>query len=196
MDQRELAEKLLNEEKGTLLASSAVNKGLVRSELSRMCRQGVLERAARGVYVRAGELGDEMFSMQQRAKKIVYSHETALFLHGLTDRTPTLYSITVPNAYKPSSAVQERCRVYYVRPALIDLGKVLLPTGMGHKITSYDIERTMCDAVRSRAKMDRQIVMEALKNYATGKHDLNRLSEYAKVFGIHGILFQYLEVLL
>lgn len=196
MDRAQLVEKLLNDGNGTLFASVAVREGLPRSELSRMARLGELDRVERGVYVRAGELDDEMYSLQRRARKIVYSHESALFLHGLTDRTPILHSITVPNAYKPSSALKARCRVFYVRPELIGLGKMPLPTGMGHEVISYDRERTMCDVLRSREKMDRQIVIDALKRYVAANPDLNRLSEYGGKFGIRGVLRQYLEVLL
>ena len=196
MTQAQLVEKLLNEGNGTLFASSAVSKGLPRNELSRMVLLGELERVRRGVYVRAGELDDEMYSLQQRAGKILYSHETALFLHGLTDRAPSIYTVTVPSSYKPSLALKMRCRVYYVRPERIDLGKMLLPTGMGHEVISYDRERTVCDVLRSRRKMDRQIVIDALKRYVMEKPDFNRLSEYGEKFGIRGVLHRYLDVLL
>jgi len=61
----------------------------------------------------------------------------------------------------------------------------------------YDLERTLCDVIRSRNKMDRQIVIEALKNYVRNKEkDLHRLYIYAENFGVEKILHQYLEVLL
>jgi len=45
--------------------------------------------------------------------------------------------------------------------------------------------------------MDRQIVIEALKNYVRNKEkDLHRLYIYAENFGVEKILHQYLEVLL
>ncbi len=189
-------QNLLDEGHGMMLATTAVQAGFSRSGLSRMVQSGLLERVERGAYVRAGELGDEMYMLQQRAQKIVYSHETALFLHGLTDRTPSHYAITVPSAYKPSDALKSRCKVYYIRPELIDLGKAVLSTGMGHEVTSYNLERTVCDVVRSRNKMDRQIVAEALKNYVAGKPNLNLLAEYSEHFGVRRLLSQYLEVLL
>ena len=68
---------------------------------------------------------------------------------------------------------------------------------MGHTIIIYDLERTLCDVIRSRNKMDGQIVIEALKNYARSKEkDLHRLYRYAENFGVEKILHQYLEVLL
>ena len=67
---------------------------------------------------------------------------------------------------------------------------------MGHEVISYDRERTVCDVLRSRQKMDRQIVIDALKRYVMEKPDFNRLSEYGEIFGIRGVLRRYLEVLL
>jgi predicted transcriptional regulator of viral defense system len=135
--------------------------------------------------------------MQSSAKKIVYSHETALFFHRLTDRTPSRYSITVPSYYKPSKAVREKCGIYYVKPDMIDIGVVELPSGMGHNVTSYNVERTICDVIRSRNRIDSQIVADALKRYAAmGNKDLNRLADYARRFWVYKLLRQYLEVLL
>jgi hypothetical protein len=68
---------------------------------------------------------------------------------------------------------------------------------MGHTVIIYDLERTLCDVIRSRNKMDGQIVIEALKNYArSNEKDLHRLYRYAENFGVEKILHQYLEILL
>jgi hypothetical protein len=77
------------------------------------------------------------------------------------------------------------------------LGKTEKSSGMGHTVITYDLERTLCDVIRSRNKIDEQIVIEALKNYARSKEkDLHRLYRYAENFGVEKILHQYLEVLL
>ncbi|MDR1175474.1 MAG: type IV toxin-antitoxin system AbiEi family antitoxin domain-containing protein [Treponema sp.] len=189
--------QLLDQGKGLLFASKAVEAGLNRVQLSALVKDGFLERSGRGVYVPAGELGDEYFALQQRATKIVYSHETALFFHRLTDRTPVRYSITVPSSYKPSAMLKMSCKVFYIRQNLVDTGKIAMPSGMGHTIFTYDLERTVCDIVRSRNKIEGQIFIDTLKRYAVRKDkDLNRLSLYAKNFGISMLLHQYMEVLL
>jgi len=197
METTNLVHRLLDQENGVLLTSTATKAGLPRHKLAKLVADGVLERTVRGVYTEAGGMDDELFSLQQRAKKIVYSHETALFLLGLSDRTPFRYSVTVPSSYKPSQPLKESCKVYYIKPELIDLGKTQLPSGMGHSIVVYDVERTICDALRSRNKMDSQVVTDALKRYAARSDiNLNRLGDYAKNFGVYKLLRQYLEVLL
>ena len=178
-------------------AFEAEEAGLYRQQLSQFVKSGILERAERGIYVSPGELDDALFWMQQRAKKIIYSHETALFLHRVTDRTPIRHSITVPSSYKVSAALKKFCKIYYIKHDLMDLGKIEKVSGMGHTIVTYDLERTLCDAIRSRNRIDGQIVIEALKQYSQSKNkDLHRLYLYAGKFDIEKILYHYLEVLL
>jgi len=192
-----IVQQLLSSGNGMLTASQAVAAGLHRQQLADFVKNGILERAERGIYISPGGLDDALFWMQQRAKKIVYSHETALFLHRMTDRTPIRYSVTVPSSYKASAALKKSSKIYYIKQDLFDSGKTEKPSGMGHTVIIYDLERTLCDVIRSRNKMDRQVVIEALKNYARSKEkDLHRLYRYAENFGVEKILHQYLEVLL
>jgi predicted transcriptional regulator of viral defense system len=189
--------QLLDQGKGLLFASKAVEAGINRTRLSALVKGGFLERSGRGVYVPAGKPGDDYFALQQRAAKIIYSHETALFFHRLTDPAPVRHSITVPSSYKPSALLKRSCKIFYIRQSLADTGKIIMPSGMGHTIITYDLERTVCDIVRSRNKIEGQIFIDTLKRYAARKDkDLNRLSSYAKDFGISGLLHQYMEVLL
>jgi predicted transcriptional regulator of viral defense system len=175
----------------------AVEIGLGRQQLTGFIKSGILERAERGIYISPGGLDDALFWIQQRAQKIVYSHETALFLHRMTSRTPIRYSVTVPSSYKASAALKNSCKIYYIKQEFVDLGKTEKMSGMGHAIITYDLERTLCDIIRSRNKIDGQIVIEALKNYAKNKEkNLHRLYKYAENFGIEKILYHYLEVLI
>jgi predicted transcriptional regulator of viral defense system len=197
MESESILQNLLDDGNDVILASAAVQAGLSRAELSRLTERGILERTGRGVYVVSGGMGDELFSLQKRAGKIIYSHETALFLHGMTDRTPVRYSVTVPNYYKPSRLIKDKCKVYYIKLDMAKLGVMELSSGMGHQVIVYDAERTVCDAVRSRNKMDNQVFIDALRNYAARRDkDLNRIGDYARKMGVYRILRQYLEVLL
>jgi predicted transcriptional regulator of viral defense system len=192
-----IVQQLLSQGNGTLTSSQAAKAGLYRQQLAGFVKSGILERAERGIYISPDGLDDALFWIQQRATKIIYSHETALFLHKMTDRTPIRYSITVPSSYKASDALRKNCKIYYIKPELIELGKIETMSGMGNIIVTYDIERTLCDVIRSRNKIDNQIVIEAVKKYALRKDkDLHRLYKYAGNFGVEKIIHNYLEVLL
>jgi predicted transcriptional regulator of viral defense system len=193
----DLVNSVAKQNNGTLLASTAVRSGISRQQLAYLARTGVLERVRRGVYVPADSLEDPLYAIQAHSQKIIFSHETALFLHLMTDRTPAHYSVTVPSTYNPSEAIRDACTVYYIKPELLTLGTISLPSGMGHNIVTYDKERTLCDIVRSRNRLDEQLFLDALKGYAaqTDKN-LNRLADYAKQLNIFTVVSKYLEVLL
>ena len=87
--------------------------------------------------------------------------------------------------------------MYYIKPELFELGKTMLKTPAGNEVVAYDLERTICDVIRSRNKMGTETFLAALKMYAASpKKDLNKLNSYAKMMRVSNILRQYLEVLL
>jgi hypothetical protein len=68
---------------------------------------------------------------------------------------------------------------------------------IGNDIKLYNIERIICDIVRSRNKIDIQILNDALKRYIKLKSaDFNLLGEYAKKFHVDKIIKKYMEILL
>lgn len=193
----EKLENLIKQKNGTLFTSDLKDLNIPRIYLSKLVDAGKLERVSRGVYVTPGTIEDEMYYMQCKYPKIIYSHETALFSHGLTDRTPFEYSATVPGSYKVVENISENFKIYYIKNELHNLAVTDGKTSFGNKIKLYNVERTICDIVRSRNKIDTQIVNEALKRYVKKKSaDYTLLMEYAKKFKVEKLLKNYMEVLL
>lgn len=88
---------------------------------------------------------------------------------------------TVPSGYKVVSNVADRFKIYYVKKELHQLGLVSLKSSFGNQIRVYNIERTICDIVKSRSRVDIQILNEALRRYAKIKStDYSLLMDYAK----------------
>lgn len=171
--------------------------GFSRALLSTYVKHGLLERSRHGIYMLPNTVHDDMYTLMMRSDKIIFSHETALFLNGISERTPFMHSITIPsNSYLPNSLKGE-CTCYYIKPELHQVGMILEKTTMGNIVRCYNLERTICDILRSRSRLDDETVISALKNYAIyDKKDLNLLSIYAKQFKIVKELKKYLEVLL
>ena len=189
-------DKLMNDNKGIIKTSEAVQAGVSRTTLVTLAKNGKLERIAHGQYIRPDDVVDDLYLLQQRSEKIVFSHETALFLHDMTERTPFQHSMTIPSSSKLSRVLSEGCKVYYVKPELYTLGRCSVKSKMGHEIISYDAERTICDILRSRNRIDSQTFAEAMKAYASRKdQNWNNLREYAQSFRVTKLLRQYLEVL-
>ena len=138
-----------------------------------------------------------MYLLHLRCPQAVFSHDTALFLHDLTDREPLAYTVTVKSGYNPHRLKDDGVNVYRIKAELHSLGLSQTNTPFGNPVAVYDLERTVCDVVRSRSGMDAQILRDALRRY-TGRRDrdLRRLMRYAGAFHVENILRRYLEVLL
>jgi predicted transcriptional regulator of viral defense system len=193
----EKLEALMKSSKGVITAKLANAHDIHREYLSEFARQGKLERIAHGIYITPDVWEDKMLIHQLRKDKMVYSHETALFLNNLTDRDPVAYCVTVPTGYNTSKLNQDGLIVHTIKKELFDLGICTRQTAFGNDIRTYNIERTICDIVRDRNNQDAAVVADALKKY-TGRHDkdLNTLMKFARVFRVEKILRNYLEVLL
>ena len=190
-------EKLIKKQHGTILSLDLDKYEIPRTYLSMMVSEGKLERVERGIYVSSDSTHDEMFSMQKKYSKLIFSHETALYLHELSDRTPSEYSATVPSGYKVVENICEKFKVYYIKKSLHGLGVVTKETSFGNLIKVYEIERTICDIIRSRNRVDIQIINDALKRFVQLKSiDYSLLMDYAREFKIEALLINYLEVLL
>ena len=182
---------------GIINTKAAEAIGISRAMLSKLHKKNVIERIAQGQYVLAEDMADELLSIMLHSNNLVFSHETALFLNGISDRTPFEHSVTVSSDKRPPATVKELCKVYYIKPELFALGLTTLKTNYGNEVRVYDLERTICDCVRSRSRMGSETFLFALRMYAKRPDkNLNKLNTYAKALGISGVVRQYLEVLI
>ena len=180
-----------------ITTAQVVELGFSRALLSKYAKEGLLERGRQGVYILPDSVHDDMYTLMLRTDKIVFSHDTALFLNSLFERTPFKHTVTIPSNSVLSDVLMEECNCYYVKPELYELGVITKKTTFGNEVRCYNVERTICDVIRSRNRMDEESVTSALKNYAVYKDkDLNRLAAYAEKFRVSKILKQYMSVLL
>ena len=188
---------ILKQQSGVLLTSDLQKYGIPRTYLAVLEKNGEIQRLSRGVYSAADYLTDEMVAIQARFRGAIFSHETALYLLDLTDRSPLFYSMTVPTGYNATSLKSGGARVYFVSRELYPLGLITLKSPHGHDIRTFNLERTICDILRNRNQLDIQFVNESLKRYlAKNERNLDALYSLAGRFRIQRIVRQYLEVLL
>ena len=182
---------------GIIETKTAAKRGISKAMLYKLCKEDKIHRIVKGQYILPDDMQDELLAISNRSERIIFSHETALYLHGISDRTPFEHTVTAPSGCIPSVAIKTECKVYYIKPELFELGKTTLKTPAGNEVPGYDLERTVCDVVRSRNKLGTETFLAALKLYAANpKKDLNKLNAYAKKLRVWNVLRGYLEVLL
>jgi len=189
--------RMAKENNGTVTTAMVVAAGFSRGNIKYLVEKGMIEKSTRGVYILPEVWDDEIFNLRNRFKRGIYSHETALFLWDLTDRTPNGYHMTFPMNYNLTKPKEENIRCMQCKKELYDLGIAEVTTPGGNIVKAYSVERTLCDILRTRSRVDIQIVTEAFKRFAT-RTDKNIpiLSEYAKILKVEKKLRSYLEVLL
>ena len=107
-----------------ITTSQIVDLGFSRALLSNYVKAGLLERGRQGVYILPDSVHDDMYTLMLRTEKIIFSHDTALFLNGLSERTPFEHTVTIPSNSVLSNVLMEECNCYYVKPELYELGIV------------------------------------------------------------------------
>ena len=197
MDRQAQIMELVNENNGTITTAQIIKAGISRGSLKCLVDKGVLEHSARGVYILPELFDDELFNIQSRFKKGVFSGETALYLHGLTDRTPSRFEMTFPLNYNTSNLEAENIRAVRVKMELHDIGVINVKTPAGNLVRAYDVERTLCDILKGRSNTDIQIISEVFKKYTSGsRKNIPLLSRYAKMLRVEKRVRAYLEVLI
>lgn len=172
--------------------------GYTRHNLSELTKSGQLERLRPGLYQLKGKVIDDFVLISSNSNRIIFSHQTALYLHDLSDRTPNVFHISVPQGYN-ASHIKNRYKdlqVHYVKKDLYELGKTEIKSPQGNLIPVYDIDRTICDIIIDREKIDKQIFTEAIKRYFKSQNkNLRRLIKYSRLFKIEDEIRKYMEVL-
>ena len=88
--------RIADENSGFIKTSAVEAAGISRPMLRKYVEDGKLEQVRKGLYVLADDLADEFALIQLQSTKAIFSYGTALYLWGLSDRTPHRYKITIP----------------------------------------------------------------------------------------------------
>ena len=180
-----------------ITTSQVMQLGYSKALLTKYVKAGLLERSRHGVYSLPDAVNDDMYALMLRSSKIIFSHDTALFLNGLSERTPFRHTVTIPSDSALPASIKGECNCFYIKPELHRLGMIEKKTTFGNNVRCYNMERTICDFLRSRNRCDEETLISAVKNYAVSKDkNLSVLSDYAKRLRVGKALKHYLEVLL
>ena len=197
MHDYETIKAILEENNGFITTAQVTAAGVQRRTLGELVAAKRLYRAARGIYALPETWEDEMFFLQYRFSKGIFSYGTALFLHGLSDRTPINYTLTFPHGYNATGLKKHRAKARFVVPDIYDLGITEKPSPGGNTLSVYDVERTLCDIVKGNNTVDIQLVNQAMRTYADSKQkDMAKLIAYAQQLRVKPKVLNYMEVLL
>ena len=183
MSFKEKLKKLFKASSGILSTEEVEAAGIPRQYLWILKNENEIQMISRGIYASNEVFEDEMYLISLRTNKAIFSHETALYIHNLTDRDPLFYTITLPSGYNPSRLKSSNIEVHTVKEEFFEIGKTTAKTIYGRDITVYDKERTICDIVKNERKSGLDIEQRnkiIRKAFSNNDIDGSILIQYAK----------------
>lgn len=182
---------------GYVSSAQVTSAGIPRRLLSDAVASGELVQVERGLYALPDTWEDRLYVAQHRFARGIFSDETALYLHGMTDRAPFSLTMTFPRSYNAKSAREAGIVCRTCGNDVLGLGRCEVTTQYGNAVKAYDVERTLCDIVRGQKVVDSQVVVPAMRAYAASRdRNVSKLMDYARRLGVEPKIRGYMEVLL
>ena len=180
---------------GYLTTKDVTDNNIPRTYLTKLIKENKIERVSRGVYIKKNELVDEFVVLQSKSKYAIYSNTTALYVHGFSNRIPIRYDITVKSGYKGSLQKEDNVNLFYTKRELLELGVIDYKLNSGNIIRVYDLDKTICDIIKNKKKIDAEIFNKAIREYFySKKKNTLKLYEYAKKMNIYNKVRDTFEV--
>ena len=188
---------ILKQYAGYITATQATEAGIPRRCLSELCEAGQLCKVDRGIYASEDIWEDHMYCLQYRYSKGIFSHGTALWIHDLSDREPLRDTMTFPRGYNVSGVKNRNIIAPVVKSELYEMGVIEVTSNCGNPLRVYDVERSLCDAVRGDNAYNVELVVPAMQWYARRKHyNIHKLMQYAKALHVEAKIQNYMRALL
>lgn len=173
--------------------------GIHNIYLNTLLEDGQIERIKRGLYRWIGMSEDNNSSMIDACMAIpkgVICLQSALAYYNLTTYKPWEISVAIDRKAKVTLPNYPPISLCYFTTKMYKSGIEYIKAN-GHSIKIYSKEKTICDCVRYRDKVGKDIVKEAIIDYLkSSARNLDALMNYAQICGVAEQIQIYLEVLL
>ena len=140
----------IDAEGGVVYSSQLKGAGFSAGLISYASETGRIDRISRGIYCTPDVFEDDFLVIGARWRKCIFSHNSALYLNGLSDRLPVVQSVTVPRGYNPVRLIEEfpGSQIHWVRPDIYELGATNIMSPSGNRVRCYNSERSIADLIR------------------------------------------------
>lgn len=134
-------EKIIDKNNEIIYAHKLEDYRMNRHDLNSLVEKKLLKRIAHGIYAKPDKNINEFWLMGEKYKNGIYSHNTASYFYGTTDRTPLQLDMTFPSNNRIKN---DLLNVHYIKKEFHDVGLTELKLDDGFVIRIYNVERTIC----------------------------------------------------
>ena len=155
---------------------------------------GSVVRLKNGVYASVEALAGTMIDIERVVPKGVLCLFSSWAHYGLTTQIPGAFYVAVEKHRKVVVPQFPPIKLCYWEQKYYEMG-VLEAEVSGHKVRIYDLEKSVCDAIKFRNKVGLDVAAEVLKAYLARKdRNVARLMSYARQMRVENTLKGYLEI--
>lgn len=164
---------------GGFISSADAKKVSLYNELLDATKKGQVVRVRRGIYALNEGLSRQMIDVETLVPGGVLCLYSAWSYHELTTQIPQAYYIAVERSRKITLPDFPPIELRFMSRNIYNLG-VEYTSIDGYNVKVYDLEKSVCDAIKYRNKIGLDVSSEILNNYLARKdRDITRLYEYA-----------------
>lgn len=188
--------KIIDKNNGIVTTSQAEKNGISKMNLKKLVDIGKLKKIERAVYITDKFIYDDFYLFQLKHPNTVFSYNTALYFHGMTERTPIKMDVTTSRNNSLNYCKNE-VNIYRINKDVLELGKKQIKTPTGKLVNAYNLERTVCDIINNKKNIDIEVANKAIKNCIKSKgFNSNLMFEYAKKLKVYEKVETYMEAML
>ena len=165
-------------------------------QLERMVGKGEAIKLSAGIYKLNDIRIPQKADISMLYPSAVFCMFTAWNFHGLSTANPWAFHLAVEHKNKFSKPDYPPISFYYWRNQSLNMG-ITEVEEEGYKIRMYDLEKSVCDAIRFRKKVGVDTVSEILTKYLKRPDkDLDKLLRYARTLRIEKFVRETITIML
>ena len=197
MDDKTKIIELAKNNGGYLTREIISENNITKFNINFLVDKNIFKKVARTLYVLTDFKDDEFYVITYKNPDVIFSLETVLYIYGLSEKVPSKFSCTVPYNYSGILSRDENIELNYVSDEILNLGVMKIISPSGHEIKIYDLEKTICDIIKNKNKIDSEVWGKALQKYVKSKNkNLKKLFYYAEKMNVENKVMDCLDILL
>ena len=158
--------------------------------------KGNVVRLRNGIYALPDEMAKTMIDVEKIVPGGILCLYSAWAYYELTTKLPPDICIAIEKKRKVILPDYPPVALYYWAQTSFELG-IAEKEIEGYKVRIYNLEKSVCDAVKFRNKIGVDISSEILKNYLSRTdRNLTRLNEYAKRMRVANIMNNLIDYMI
>ena len=175
-------------------AVTSIELGKTAYAVRKKVRTDNLVKLKNGLYIKPENLAVSIPDIGKIVPGGVLCLYSAWAHYNLSTQIPTATFVAIERSRKVSVPDYPPITLCYWTEKYCSTGVITIDAG-GYEVKIFDLEKSVCDAVRFRSKIGMDVCAEILKNYLMrNDKNISRLFAYADGLRVGRVLKSYLEM--